>query len=290
MLASETDSQWELLLALRRSAHCDAEVVAGFATVYRFFAFPSREAPQPPPDCRLRLSQLLTCQPHQRRGVASLLLLACRQLAVQRNATDLTVEDASDDLQRLRERLDLKAALATPAAAQSALAVSAAQAAGSDAERIAALEAPFPAVAEALRRAMRLCRLQARIVWEALLFVAAHKAGLGAGSPAAAAFREMLARRVGGAEAVGKGAADAPRKFVLDVEDVQAAPKEEEGALAALTPHFLMAKGVCDGAGRARPVAAVQAPPGTDPQAALAELLGIELARLSKLAEAVLSA
>ena len=55
----------------------------GFATVYKFFAYPDR--------CRLRLSQILVLPPHQGRGVGSLLLRALCQLADAVDAVDVTV-------------------------------------------------------------------------------------------------------------------------------------------------------------------------------------------------------
>ena len=94
---SRKDSRWELLVALLpgpggRGTH----VVAGFATLYRFYAFPE--------GTRLRLSQVLVLHPLQRRGVASTLLQAVRAVAVTHGAVDYTVEDPTDALQKLRVR------------------------------------------------------------------------------------------------------------------------------------------------------------------------------------------
>ncbi len=141
-------------------------VVAGFATIYRFYAFPAGS--------RLRLSQLLVFPPLQRRGVAGALLAGVRALAISRDATDYAVEDPTDELQRLREIADVRSARALPEVAAAATAAVAAATAAPDApSRRAALELP-PAMAEALRVALRVCKAQARLVWEALLFLAAR--------------------------------------------------------------------------------------------------------------------
>lgn len=96
-LLCRTDRRWEVLVALLPASDgVGEEVVAGFATVYRFFAFPA--------GARLRLSQIVVPPPLQRRGVAAALLAAMRALAVAKDAVDYTVEDPTDDLQRLRVR------------------------------------------------------------------------------------------------------------------------------------------------------------------------------------------
>jgi histone acetyltransferase 1 len=93
--ASRKDSRWELLVALLPGpgGH-GTHVVAGFATLYRFYAFPE--------GTRLRLSQVLVLHPLQRRGVASTLMQAVRAVAVTHGAVDFTVEDPTDALQKLR--------------------------------------------------------------------------------------------------------------------------------------------------------------------------------------------
>jgi hypothetical protein len=164
------DPPWEVLIALlpaTAEGGADAPLlVAGFATVYRVYAWPAAQ--------RLRLSQILVFPPLQRRGAAAALLASVRALALRRDAVDFAVEDPTDELQRLRETADVREARALPKVrAAAAAAVAAAQAAAAAPARRAALELP-PRVAEALRAALRLCRAQAGVVWEALLFLAAR--------------------------------------------------------------------------------------------------------------------
>jgi hypothetical protein len=155
-----------VLVALLPAPSGGGMLVAGFATVYRFYAWPAGS--------RLRLSQLLVFPPLQRRGVAGALLAGVRALAISRDATDYAVEDPTDELQRLREIADVRAARALPeVAAAAAAAVAAATAAPDAPSRRAALELS-PAITEALRVALRVCKPQARLVWEALLFLAAR--------------------------------------------------------------------------------------------------------------------
>lgn len=61
--------------------------------------------------------QVLVLPPFQRTGHASVILDALMGLARQGNYVDVTVEDPTEDLQRLRDRVDLKAldAAAEPA-------------------------------------------------------------------------------------------------------------------------------------------------------------------------------
>ena len=69
---------------------------------------------------------------------------------------------------------DLRAARGVPAVADAArAAVAGAQSAASPVARRASLECP-PAVALQLKELLRLCKPQMRVVWEALLFLAAR--------------------------------------------------------------------------------------------------------------------
>lgn len=98
MCSNRRDSRWELLVALLPGSDGgDTHVVAGFATLYRFYAFPA--------DTRLRLSQILVPTPLQRRGVATTLLQAVRTVALSNGAMDVTVEDPTEALQKLRVRV-----------------------------------------------------------------------------------------------------------------------------------------------------------------------------------------
>jgi histone acetyltransferase 1 len=99
------DSNWEFLLAVETDANGAPEIV-GFATVYRFYVYPDR--------CRLRLSQVLVLPPHQSRGAGKLIVDAVYDLATRLDAIDITLEDPTDDLRRLRDKKDLQAMLETP--------------------------------------------------------------------------------------------------------------------------------------------------------------------------------
>lgn len=164
--------------------------VAGFATLYRFFAWPD--------GVRLRLSQLLVMPPLQRRGVAAALLVATRAAAVAAASVDWTVEDPTDILQHAREAADVRAARAMPPVVAAAAAAVAACAVAADApSRVAALACPRTA-AQQLRAELRICRPQVRLVWEALLLLAARDARMDPRGPAAAAFRDLVALRLKG--------------------------------------------------------------------------------------------
>jgi histone acetyltransferase 1 len=142
------------------------EVVAGFATLIRLFAWPDA--------CRHRLSQVLVFPPLQRRGVAAALLGAVRSRVAAAGGLDFSVEDPTDALQRLREVADVRAARQLPPVAAAAVAAVRAAAAAADAPARAAALALPPAVVTALREAVRACKPQARVIWEALLYLAAR--------------------------------------------------------------------------------------------------------------------
>ena len=71
---SHDDPQWELLVAVSRSAAQPESPprVLGFLTYYRYYAFPHHE--------RVRVAQILVMPPFQRQGVGRCLLGACTQV------------------------------------------------------------------------------------------------------------------------------------------------------------------------------------------------------------------
>ena len=75
-----------------------------------------------------------------------------------------------------------------------------------------------------------------------------------------------------------------PRKFVIDLEDMEA-PEDAPDEPGHITPYFLMTRGV----GKDGAVAAVQQDETAVARAAEAveELLGMEFARLARLAAAI---
>ena len=100
------DSRWDVFVYLTNSGsdtkegRSDRAQVAGFCTVYSFYAYPERK--------RLRLSQILVFPPHRHKGVASSMLTEIYEFAAHIGALDVTVEDPSEDFQLIRERVDLQ--------------------------------------------------------------------------------------------------------------------------------------------------------------------------------------
>jgi GNAT superfamily N-acetyltransferase len=101
------DPRWELVLAVLHGGEEGAEkdgssssyAIAGLMTLYNFYAYPSGARP--------RVSQILVLPPLQGFGLGARLLRAAYALASKRGARDLTFEDPSAQLQRVRERLEL---------------------------------------------------------------------------------------------------------------------------------------------------------------------------------------
>ncbi|GAB4819463.1 hypothetical protein N2152v2_006509 [Parachlorella kessleri] len=191
-----TDPRWDLLLALDETP--DGLELVGFATVYKFYAYPDR--------CRLRLSQVLVLPPHQGRGVGSLLLRALGQQADALDAVDVTCEDPSEDLQRIRDKLDLlrmlrcdwlqEAASHRVSAAVAAPAPNGEEAEGEGASSALALA---PADLARAQKELRITKQQARArrEWEGLLLLLGSQLPQSERREAVgAAVRDMILRRV----------------------------------------------------------------------------------------------
>lgn len=73
--------------------------IAGFATVYPFFAYPE--------NVRYRISQFLILPPFQRQGHGTRLLQTIYNNKPPKTV-EICVEDPSDDFQKMRDRLDLR--------------------------------------------------------------------------------------------------------------------------------------------------------------------------------------
>jgi len=183
----DADPRWTLVVATRHHADGSWET-AGYTTVYRYYAYPDME--------RARLSQIVVFPPYQRRGLGAHLLEAVRELAIARSMRDMTIEDPTDQLQRLRDVLDVKACLRTPelwGKVQQA-AVRAAHATTEDARRNALMCAPD--VHSIAASKLKICKKQMRRVWEALLFIFAKRSNAPENSPVADAFKELIIRRL----------------------------------------------------------------------------------------------
>ncbi|GIL67145.1 hypothetical protein Vafri_20587 [Volvox africanus] len=93
------DPQWELLLPVAR-AEDGGCLVLGLTSLFNFFAYPT--------SCRLRVSQVLVLSPWQGLGLGKALLKLSYDLAKSRRCADLTVEDPTPNLQRVREKLEVE--------------------------------------------------------------------------------------------------------------------------------------------------------------------------------------
>lgn len=196
------DTRW-LLFAVIRTRADDADdaswSLVSFATVYEFFVYPS--------STRARLSQIVVLPPHQRAGLGSKMLGAVREYCVANGFADFTVEDPTPQLQRLRDAADVRAmtnapevmaAVRTCAMAAAALPRHVPAGTGGTAasdEGKGVLEMPR-AAAKFARDELKICAPQAARCWEALLYMTAKKAGAPDDSPAAAAFQELVIRRL----------------------------------------------------------------------------------------------
>ncbi|KAG2442492.1 hypothetical protein HXX76_002578 [Chlamydomonas incerta] len=93
------DPQWELLLPVVRAPDGGC-LVLGLTTLFNFWAYPA--------SCRLRVSQVLVLSPWQGLGLGKALLQLSYDLARSRGCADLTVEDPTPNLQRVREKLEVE--------------------------------------------------------------------------------------------------------------------------------------------------------------------------------------
>jgi len=228
---------WFVLIAqkkdnLKRWATC------GFSTVYQFYAHPFQR--------RLRISQVLVLPPYQRKGFGAKLLDAVRVYAQMqdkegKDVADITVEDPTDQLQRLRDVRDCVAATenegivqAVKAAAR--LAFAAATASSSTAntntngdddrkQKIkraqSALRLPKLCYETNFKKELKICEPQAKRVWEALLFIWAKQCQAPNEGIVADAFRTNVLNRLKKKHmaSLGKGEDDVGSKRIRDTED-----------------------------------------------------------------------
>lgn len=163
-----TDSKWEIYLAIMKQGTSEANktttTVAGFCTVYSFYAYPERK--------RLRLSQILVFPPFQRKGIASAILKQVYENAVASEALDLTVEDPSEEFQLLRENIDVKRVVVSSPFYQDAVRDLLAKSKDMLANGIRAdtLLLPKKNIYEKAERELKIHKAQLRKVWEILLY------------------------------------------------------------------------------------------------------------------------
>jgi histone acetyltransferase 1 len=165
---SQDDPNWELFLCVEKSVDGELEVV-GFTTCYKFYVFPDKN--------RVRLSQILVLPPHQGKGAGSLLLESVYSFADGLNAVDLTFEDPTETLQKMRDRKDLHRLLGCPWAIEAA--TSALRAAASDKgkgkadDKESSPTSPFnlnPELRAKMQTELKLSKSQAQRVWETMLY------------------------------------------------------------------------------------------------------------------------
>ncbi|XP_031786692.1 histone acetyltransferase type B catalytic subunit [Nasonia vitripennis] len=96
------DDQWHYFNMFERYTDEDDSVryaTVGFATVYQYYAYPNLTRP--------RIAQVLILPPFQGIGLGSHLLRAIYREYISRSEVkDITVEDPSEDFQRLRDYVD----------------------------------------------------------------------------------------------------------------------------------------------------------------------------------------
>ncbi|XP_061728551.1 histone acetyltransferase type B catalytic subunit [Cydia pomonella] len=105
------DDQWTFFTVFEKyptSEGGHAYAAAGYATVYRYYAYPAHARP--------RVSQVLTLPPFRKLGVCANLLTAIySHFVILPEVIDMTVEDPSEDFQRIRDYVDCKNCETLPA-------------------------------------------------------------------------------------------------------------------------------------------------------------------------------
>ncbi|XP_075984433.1 histone acetyltransferase 1 [Anticarsia gemmatalis] len=105
------DDQWTFFTVFEKYKSSEGTVryaTAAYATVYRYYAYPTHSRP--------RISQVLTLPPFRKLGICAQLLQAVySHFIIQPEVVDITVEDPSQDFQRIRDYVDAKNCSALPA-------------------------------------------------------------------------------------------------------------------------------------------------------------------------------
>lgn len=100
----ELDEKWRIFVIYERFVNADGETryaSVGDATVYQYFHYPDKMRP--------RIAQFLILPPFQRKGIGCKLLQTIYQYyQAKEDVCDITVEDASEDFQRLRNTIDAR--------------------------------------------------------------------------------------------------------------------------------------------------------------------------------------
>jgi len=105
------DERWRFFVIYEKYTTSEGETryaSVGYASVYLYFAYPDKIRP--------RISQVLVLPPFQRIGIGNKLIQTIYQhYQKQSDVCDITVEDASEDFQRLRNSIDARMVRDLPA-------------------------------------------------------------------------------------------------------------------------------------------------------------------------------
>jgi len=171
------DANWRFFLVYEKFS-IEGETrysIAGYATVYQYYAYPANIRP--------RVSQVLTLPPFQKKGLGSRLLNGIYQHYFKdTKVVDITVEDPSEDFVRLRDFVDAKNCLQSV-------------------ESFGSLEAVSGGFTDAMaieaNKKFKLCKKQARRIYEILrLHYAQKKGGLTEKNEAYKEFRVDVKKRL----------------------------------------------------------------------------------------------
>ncbi|XP_037951975.1 histone acetyltransferase type B catalytic subunit [Teleopsis dalmanni] len=98
------DPQWHYFVCYEKYTNDNAEpqyATVAYTTVYEYYAYPQNVRP--------RISQMLVLPPFQKRGVGTHLIETIYKFyQAQKTVIDITVEDPSDEFQRLRNCIDAR--------------------------------------------------------------------------------------------------------------------------------------------------------------------------------------
>lgn len=162
------DPRWEVYVCLEK-ASCDPESpwrLVGFCTVYKFFKYPD--------STRLRVSQILVLPPYQCKQNGLYLLEAVYKTAVERDSFEVTMEEPSNDLQVLRECMDVVRLLAFEPV-RSDLHTTLLKLRMSSKPQASVMNCqdwmPSPALVEKVRQEFKICRLQFQYCWQVLIYL-----------------------------------------------------------------------------------------------------------------------